>query len=66
MDYLSLEGIFRYTCTALPWELTIVNKFMLAEAWEPLALFYLGVIIGKHSYLDSITVELPDCRLSPL
>lgn len=26
---------------------------VLAEAWEPLPLFYLGVIITKHKFLDS-------------
>lgn len=40
MDYLS--SLRESSGTAL--ELSIVNMFILAEVWEPRALFYLGVM----------------------
>jgi hypothetical protein len=36
-------------CPALPLELTIVDMFTLAGAWETLAFFCLGVIIGENT-----------------
>ena len=50
MDYLSLWGNLQEQL-----KLTIVNMFILAGGWEPLALLYLGVIcvspwLGQHPY----------------